>query len=81
MSRAFSKRQQRIFTQFRFTRLQSKDLSRDLSCHLELEIPSGYGLHIYMDEMHLAGNEENDDCIDYVQFGRDILVGNSNAYI
>ncbi len=48
-------------------------------CHYELETPSGYGFHVYIDEMYLEDNPnynsqvEDKPCTDYVQFGRDTL--------
>ena len=54
---------------------------KDLSCHLELEIPStSYGFHMFFDEMNLNENEDSvlegprpTTCKDYVQFGRDVF--------
>ena len=54
---------------------------REISCHLELEIPStNYGFHVFFDEMNLDENENSvlegpkpKTCNDYVQFGRDVL--------
>ncbi len=47
----------------------------DFNCHLELEAPSTkYGFHIYMEEMNLAGTEEEDCPLDYLRFSRDDLI-------
>lgn len=47
-------------------------LAEDFMCHLELEFNPGYGLHVYIEEMHLRGKENLDDCPDYIRFGRDV---------
>jgi hypothetical protein len=53
--------------------LRARDLMSDLLCHLELEVPSGYGLHTYIEEMNLTGDEGSNSCKDYIQFARDVL--------
>ncbi len=30
-------------------------------------------MHVYIEEMNMAGNEAADDCSDYVQFARDVF--------
>lgn len=53
---------------------QTQSLSGPLNCHLELEAPSGFGLHTYIQEMNFRGDEKMNDCSeDYVQFGRDVF--------
>ena len=53
---------------------KAESLTRAFNCHLELEAPSGYGLHTYIQEMGFRGDEELNDCSDdYVQFGRDVF--------
>ena len=52
-------------------------LSRnDLSCHLELEAPVGFGFHVFMEDLSLDEDPDDIDhgrCQDYVQFGRDFM--------
>jgi hypothetical protein len=59
-----------------FDESQNLDLTDQSSfmCHYELETISGYGFHIYIDEMDFVENPlQNavDPCTDYIQFGRD----------
>ena len=44
----------------------------DFLCHYELETPTGYGFHIYIDQMYLNDNGplKNDRCQDWLQFAR-----------
>lgn len=54
----------------------------DISCHLELEVPRGYGFAVFIEEMNLRealGSPPDWDrqayprpCLDYLQFGRDV---------
>ncbi|TRY68479.1 hypothetical protein TCAL_02520 [Tigriopus californicus] len=42
-------------------------------CHLELEVSNGLGIHLFIEEMNLLGDESHDCPEDYIQFKRDVL--------